>query len=134
LCNNQHEPTHDHYLKYCEETKINPRRTSWFDHWRPIQKLDVISLGLVEESDILNDKYSSPIVLETSKGLEINPNLKFIQFYKVFDPVTTYQHISMYFGNKFFNEPKMTPISDKDRIQQHGFDEKSFRRAKSSSK
>jgi|688.fasta_scaffold393109_1 hypothetical protein len=128
----------EHYDKYCTENKVKPLEISWLDKFwittkvRPKSK--IIQLGLIGESDILNDKYSSPVILQTNKGLEINPSLKFIQFYKVYDPVTTYQKISEYFGNKFFNEPKMVPISDKDRIKQHGFTKESFRMAKSSNK
>jgi len=129
----------DSYLKYCEEHKIKPIEVSWLDQlWIPHSKGPkggkVIPIGLIGKSEKLNDKYSSSVILQTYKGLEINPSLKSIQFYKVFDPVTTYQKISEYFGNKFFNEPKMVPISDKDRIKQHGFDKSSFRMAKSSSK
>jgi hypothetical protein len=129
----------DTYAKYCTEHNIKPIETRWFDQfWITSRNVKanskIVVLGQIKESDVLNDKYASPIVLEGNKGLEINPSLKNIQFYKVFDPVTTYQKISEYFGNKFFNEPKMVPISDKDRIKQHGFDEKSFRMAKSRSK
>jgi len=128
----------DSYAKYCVENNIKPMQLNWFDVWTNSSKFDtksrVIPLGKLEKSSELNDKYKSPIVLEMRNKLEVNPYLKFLQFYKVYDPVTTYQKISEYFGNKFFNEPKMVPISDKDRIKQHGFDEKSFRMAKSRSK
>ncbi len=58
-----------------------------------------------------------------------NPNLNSYQFFKVFDPYITYQEIEMYLGGVIgAPAPPMVPITDKDRIQQHGFDKWSFRK------
>jgi hypothetical protein len=118
----------DSYEKFCTQNKIIPRLTRFGNRfWLPENKSNV--LGYIQDSDVLNDKYKTPIILETANELILNPSLRDIQFYKVYDPVTTYQQLSLYFGNKFFNEPVMASISDSDRINQHGFDKHSFRKA-----
>jgi len=127
-----------HYEAHCKLHNISPREVNYLDQvWlfkRKAQKTKIITLGKLERLSNLNEKYHSTVVLETRGDIKVNTSLKGIQFYKVYDPITTYQKISEYFGNRFFNEPKMVPISDKDRIKQHGFDEKSFRMAKSTNK
>lgn len=51
------------------------------------------------------------------------PRLKDIEFQKVVDPFTAFQEISMYqFGVLGNNEKNITVISDKDRLDQRGFD------------
>lgn len=55
----------------------------------------------------------------------INPNLKEKQFFKMFSPFDAYQEIDMFIGRHLANIPKeIVEISDKDKINQHGFDPK----------
>jgi hypothetical protein len=58
-----------------------------------------------------------------------NPKLSDVEFFKVFDPHTAFQEIEMFISG-VLGAPNKEPllISDKDRIQQHGFDKRSFRK------
>lgn len=61
--------------------------------------------------------------------IRVNGSLTGTSFYKVFDPFTTFQEISMYIGN-FLTEPDIAPLtvgSDEILAQQKGFDKQSFR-------
>jgi hypothetical protein len=61
--------------------------------------------------------------------LEINPPLKGIQFYRLFGPVEAFQELDMFWGGVLAPESQpMVGIGDKDRIVQHGFNERSFRK------
>ena len=62
----------------------------------------------------------------------INPLLKDYEFYKVFDTFQAFQEIQMYIGGVLGSkENEIIKISDKDKINQHGFDFKwSFRKEK----
>ena len=60
---------------------------------------------------------------------EINPILKDLQFYKVFDAFTAFQEIQMFISGVLgTGEKEMVEIEDKYKIGQHGFDKWSFRR------
>lgn len=55
---------------------------------------------------------------------ETNPKLKSYDFFKVFDAYITFQELYMFLGGKASPEKELIQISDKDKIQQHGFDPK----------
>ncbi len=59
--------------------------------------------------------------------LRTNILLKEFQFYKIKDSYSAFQEISIYVGNQLAKEPEILEISDKYKIQQHGFDKDSFR-------
>jgi len=74
-------------------------------------------------------KYKVPI-FSFSSELKLNPNLKRLQFYKVFDSYNAFQELYMFLSGVFGNAEK-TPIkiSDTDRLVAKGFDKKtSFRK------
>jgi hypothetical protein len=71
--------------------------------------------------------YIHPSKFGHNLNVTINPVLKDLKFYQVFDAFSTFQEISRYLGNVLTNREKMIPISDKHRIAQHGFDKHSFR-------
>lgn len=58
----------------------------------------------------------------------LNPCLKDIQFYQVLDAFTAYQELEMWVGGVLSNNPQIQPVPDKFKIQQHGYDEYSFRK------
>lgn len=65
--------------------------------------------------------------------LQINPSLKHVQFYRLFGPAEAFQELDMFWGGVLAAESRPTPgISDKARIAQHGFDDRSFRKDPSS--
>lgn len=68
-------------------------------------------------------------ILKTGDTIIKNPCLKNFQFQKVLDPVTAFQTLEQYlYGVLGGTEKEVINISDKDRIQQHGFDKHSFRK------
>lgn len=73
----------------------------------------------VEKASELN----APIILFEDHGkCIVYPRLKDLQFFKVVEPWRAYQELSMFLGN--IAAPDRTPVtlSDKDRVNQHGFD------------
>ena len=60
----------------------------------------------------------------------LNANLKDVSFYKVIDPYTAFQDISMYIGGVLgIGDPDTVDISESDLLEQKGFDKKwSFRK------
>lgn len=89
------------------------------------------------ESTFLEHK--TPIFSITNKGyqpyLTINPRLESLYFMKVMDPATAFQNIYMYKAGVLGNgEKEITVISDKDKLKQHGFDDKSFKTMKGDKK
>lgn len=62
--------------------------------------------------------------------IELNPNLKKLNFQSMKDPYTTFQDISMFIGNFLLTQPKTIEISDKDQIYKKGFDNNSFKNTK----
>lgn len=64
-----------------------------------------------------------------SNDLWVNANasLKDVQFYKVVNPVTAFQEISMYLGNQLVKHDEPDAIADEYRIAMHGYDRHSFR-------
>lgn len=83
-------------------------------------------------------KYNCPIILceEAEKyshkiKLILNPNLKNMNFQRVFNPYQAYQELEMFLGNVLVNDnDKMIKLSDEDRLYKAGFDKWSFRKMK----
>ena len=65
----------------------------------------------------------------------INPNLAEFKFFKVYDPFSAFQEISMFIGNIATKGNDTVKIQDKDQIVKKGFDlSTSFRRPKGEKK
>ena len=83
------------------------------------------SKSFVKEMSELN----APIVLFAERGkCESYSVLKDVQFYKAIEPWRAYQELSMFLGNIAAPDRVPVVVSDKDRLQQHGFDKWSFRK------
>jgi hypothetical protein len=58
----------------------------------------------------------------------VNPRLKDLEFGKMFNSIEAFQELYMFLGEKLNKEKPIIIISDKDKLLQHGFDDKwSFR-------
>lgn len=80
-------------------------------------------------------EYNTPIYVINRNNTVINPCLKDFKFGKVRDAVTAFQDIHQYIAGVLGSKEKDTvDISDKTRIQQHGFDKWSFRKLPSKKK
>lgn len=77
-------------------------------------------------------KHSTPVYCKINNGsILINPKLKDLEFYRIFDAYHAHQEIAMFVGGVLNQRENMTAeISDEDRIAKHGYDERSFRRLK----
>ena len=76
-------------------------------------------------------EYNTPIfaVVPFDRRIYINPLLRPYHFYKVMDPYTAFQEISMYVGGVLLAPTKPIPVmSDSIKIQSRGFDKYSFRK------
>lgn len=70
------------------------------------------------------DKYQSD-----TRTLEINPNLRSYEFYKLFDTVSAFQELEMYLGGLASPEKPIPYIPDEVMIEAKGFDRRySFRK------
>ena len=66
---------------------------------------------------------------ERDQVMTLNPRLADYEFFRVMDPVTTFQNLEMWLGGVVSQRENSTVnISDKDRVFQHGFDDYSFRK------
>jgi hypothetical protein len=61
---------------------------------------------------------------------KVNPCLKDIEFQRVLDPFTAYQELDQWISGVLGQNPEPDEVSDKVKIQQHGFDSWSFRKHK----
>jgi len=59
--------------------------------------------------------------------IDTNAMLKPYEFFKVIDPFTAFQEISMYLGNQLVKHDQPDEIADEYRIAMHGYDKHSFR-------
>lgn len=75
-------------------------------------------------------------VYYSGENLELNPNLKKIEFFKVLDTYTAFQELEMYISGVLgVDSQKTIEVSDKSKIEGHGFDYKtSFRKEKQTKK
>lgn len=79
-------------------------------------------------------EYKVPVfsIKRISSRLEtilLNPKLKDFEFMKIKDPYTTYQEIYMFMAGVLGTiQEKTVEISDKDKLQQHGFFKYSFKK------
>lgn len=71
------------------------------------------------------EEFDRPRYRSCYDNVEINPILKNYKFYKVFDPYSCYQEISMFVdGQLAYPGNIMIEVEDKYRIAAHGFDHK----------
>jgi len=74
-----------------------------------------------------NIKYHTDVQLKEDEIL-INPVLQEFNFYKIFDPYTAFQEISMFISGVLgVGTPETTTISDEDMKYKKGFDDWSFK-------
>ncbi|MEM6804086.1 MAG: hypothetical protein AAF696_21965 [Bacteroidota bacterium] len=73
-----------------------------------------------------NPEHSDPgFIRSYPLSLMINPCLKDLDFYRYADPYTCYQDIYQYIGGVLTNTENIeTKMTDLDKVNQHGFDEK----------
>jgi hypothetical protein len=111
-------------------------------HWGRILEDD---LNYIRNYDAIHifRKYNTPIFIfdlnhdrvslrinRNNEMFIINPLLKDYEFYKVYDSFRAFQEIQMFISGVLgIGEKDTIEISDKDKIEQHGYDKKwSFRR------
>lgn len=117
-----------------------PTKYSWEKDRRSkiVSALEIIN-GRSYDKHFLEHKTPCYLLVSScySKNIAFieNPNLKELEFSKVFDAFTAHQEISMYLGDVLrMREKDTVEISDEDRAKSRGFDKWSFRRDKHPSK
>lgn len=88
----------------------------------------LINRGQISPSDIILILNNQDLISEPN--FEININLKSLWFHKHLNAADCYQKIDYFISNILVEEKKMEEVSDKVKIQQHGFDKHSFRKTK----
>lgn len=100
----------------------------------------VIRAGHGKEDHTLFLKYDCPLFVygkldkkppswrDTPRGIFANCNLETYGFFKIFDAFTAYQMIAQYISNNLARQEDPPPLSDKLKVQAHGFDKWSFRK------
>lgn len=101
-------------------------RPFFLGHWEEEAKAHKNVVSLFE-------KYYCPVFVLYSEGrkglIELNCNLKDLEFYRIFDPYQAFQEISMFLGNMAKPDKKIPEVSNEDMIEAKGFDKKfSFRK------
>lgn len=88
-----------------------------------------------EDFHDVHHSFECPVIMwkrsprDKEETVILNPNLGRLHFFKVVDPFTTFQEISSYIGGVLGgHSPKTVEISDQDRLEMHGFNERSFRK------
>jgi hypothetical protein len=111
-----------------------PTKHSWHKTRRSkvASALEIIN-GREYDKHFLEHKVPSYLFVANAWSKSIafikNPNLKELEFSKVFDAFTAHQELSMYLGDVLRMRDKDTiEISDEDRAKSKGFDKWSFRR------
>ena len=114
------------------------KKRTWGFRWFSYGFLDVEDLDTFFSQDLsklsnLFSKYNCPVFLygqwNQKYEVRLNPTLKDLEFFKVQNPFTCFQELSMYIGGVLKQPDRpMVEITDKDRISKHGFDKYSFRK------
>ena len=101
----------------------------------------------IQELSTYPDKYNAPIVLVghfvdengySTSGVFVNPHLSYragsefdahMRVFQNLDHQMIYEEVSTWFG-RHCSEPEMVQLSDKDKLEKHGFDKKTSFRGK----
>lgn len=82
----------------------------------------------VEHTDLFH-ALNTPVFVVDGWHIYSEPKLTDYKFQRRLDPFTAFQELSMFLGGVLnVGDPAMEEISDADRIAQHGFDKRSFRK------
>ena len=130
-------------FSFLESINYDLRKSDW--RYSPfIRSIDGINSFFKKENtqDFASffRKYNAPTFIIEGIGywqerVIVNPMLKEYSFQKVKDPFTAFQDIYLYISGVLGNEmEKITEISDKYKIKQHGFFEYSFKKLPSKKK
>lgn len=120
-----------YFYDYINEFKDKKVKKWYWD--RSHNKLTYTYIELSKESnDVLFEELNCVYFLYKWDGVILYPDLRRLNFHKTFDPQQTYQEIDMYLSS-VLNKPNETiEISDNDKAQAKGFNDKSFKKPKNS--
>lgn len=127
----------DEIVNYCESKPINNLYYKK-SKYRPNERQECIDFFNCQTASYeylceTHVHFDCPIFLAKETGHEFqllfNPKLDDYEFYRILDPYTAFQNISMFMsGVMGIKEKDTVEISDKDLKHMKGFDEKSFRK------
>lgn len=119
------------FARWAGENKINlqARRSKWGKQTKK-ELLDQFYTKNVDVSHkdwLIENKVS--VVLKEKEVIVVNPCLKNVEFFKVYDAYVAYQELDMWIsGTLAYPQNICVEIEDKYKIMEHGFDKWSFRK------
>ena len=120
-------------IEYMKEHGIGLKQKG-FSQWGNIYKSEANVRDYFDKEikqkiyDVFRE-YHVPIFIINSDKIILNPSLKEFKFGKIKDSVTAFQEIHQYLAGVLGNKEKDTiDIPDKIRVQQHGFNDWSFKK------
>jgi len=118
-------------LKFYEES-VADRKNLW-KYWSDLTHTKVINNWLSKKNTDELETYAieNKIAIACfSDNIALkNPCLSNYEFFRLVEPYSAYQELDMFISGILSKDPNMmVEISDKDRIDQHGFNEWSFRK------
>lgn len=120
------EEADKHYVREPLDYAKNAEKF-FYNHGRDCQQIN-----LFHNSPIVT--YQDESIYQTSKsisrGIFKNVPLNFYNFQKAVDPYQARQKVEIFLRNDLSQEVSIRPVSDRIKIQSHGFDKYSFRREK----
>lgn len=117
----------DHYTYNKKEMLSICVKTNSF---RQGEFIEFVNQKQVDTTD-LHFSFDAPIMYADSNNVTINPVLQDIEFFKVIDPYTAFQELSMYISGVMGGQsPSLVQLTDKDLVAKHGFHDMSFRKRK----
>jgi hypothetical protein len=120
-------------LRFCAAHEVDLEKKGFFDRMSQKQRFAAFFTltGSAQHAAMLCE-HGIAIAVAISRSpakVQVNPALKNFEFFRVFDAWQTYQELDMYLGALAAPDTKPpVQVSDADRIHQHGFDRRSFRK------
>lgn len=121
----------DSFAAFCENHEIDLHtNTQKFHKKTPYQKIKSHLEHKYDFDESFFVEHKFICVNFVDNYITVNPCIKDLKFYKVMDPYLCFQEVDSYICGKLaFPQNAMVEIEDKYRIEQHGFDKHSFRKA-----
>lgn len=132
----------EQYQRFLDLIKHNYKQNKRYKKlWKGISIKEFLSQKPEEVVDIFYEHKAPVFVIKAKerdrwgfsygkpRNLILNPRLEDYEFYRLIDPYTAFQEISMYISGVLgIDAPKTVEISDKSKIEKRGFDKWSFRK------
>jgi len=132
---NIYESTRTEHIYYGEDAAkqcaiAHPKQKLYYKAIANLHGKDMNDVFVEYKTPIFVYQYPSRNSWRQHVEFVINPCLKDLEFFKMFDAFTANQMIQQYIMNDLAKQDDPEPLDDKYRVLAHGMDETSFRRDK----